>query len=260
MRMRMLSSLEIEPPPLLDMDVRTDAEARTGTRDTRLRVLVVGTDRVACMLVMRLLERLGYPSPERCPTLSEAALQQHRFDLVLVDDSAIARGQSPVAARGANDETKVVFMGADSAACGIRVDARLRKPLSLEALRSTLAGLWQAQVDEDFDGARWRELLALFGRSGLAEMIAAIERDLPLQRLSLERALQDADTAALRRIAHTLCGVALQLGAEAFAALCTQVERRAAEGLGAEAATLGTQMLSRYVAWVARLQHELQQS
>lgn len=232
-----------------------DAEPPADTQTILMRPLVVGTDRVACTLVVRLLERLGYPSPERCPTLSEAALQQHRFDLVLVDDSAIASGE-----RLADDATKIVFMGADSATCGIRVDARLRKPLSLEALRSTLTSLWPAQVNGDFDAARWRELLALFGRSGLAEMIAAIERDLPQQRLSLERALQDTDTVALRRIAHTLCGVALQLGAEAFAALCTQVERRAAEGFGAEAATLGTQMLSRYVAWVARLQHELQQS
>ncbi len=77
----------------------------------------------------------------------------------------------------------------------------------------------------DFDPDAWDELLQLFGRDGVGEMIDSLQRDLPLQQQQLSSALDAEDRTALRRIAHNLRGVALQFGAAALAQRCGEIEQ-----------------------------------
>jgi len=83
-------------------------------------------------------------------------------------------------------------------------------------------------VDKDFDPGAWDELLQLFGRDGVAEMLDALQRDLPVQQQRLADALTADNRSALKSIAHSLRGVALQFGAAALAQRCADVEQSAA--------------------------------
>src|SRR3546814_3805152 len=77
---------------------------------------------------------------------------------------------------------------------------------------STVAGV------DDFDRATWAELRELFGSDGVLCLRDTLVADLPTQRARLAEALRDHDLAAFKRLAHTLRGVSLQLGANALAA------------------------------------------
>jgi HPt (histidine-containing phosphotransfer) domain-containing protein len=224
-----------------------------------MRSLVVGSDRVACTLAARLIERLGHPAPLRVSSVEDAVALGEGFDVALVDDSAL-HGKHAVASWPQLAGRLIVMSAANAEVAGIPAQAVLRKPLTLEALASALLGLRSPEGDDDFDTALWSELLRLFGRSGLAEMIAALRLDLSRQQQQFERARQQRDGAALRGIAHALRGAAQQLGAVRLASLCTEVESGAAAGIGADNAERGARMLSRYGALVSRLQRELEQS
>lgn len=109
-------------------------------------------------------------------------------------------------------------------------------------------------TDETFDPATWDELLELFGRDGVAEMIAALERDLPEQRQRLDAALQEQDRGAVRRIAHGLRGAALQFGANPLAEHCGRIERlTAGDAAFDDIARDATAMLDRQLALTRRL-------
>ncbi len=83
-------------------------------------------------------------------------------------------------------------------------------------------------TQENFDPAIWDELLELFGRDGVAEMLDTLERDLPQQQQKLDTALAAQDRGAIKRIAHSLRGVALQFGATALAEHCGSIEHAVA--------------------------------
>lgn len=111
---------------------------------------------------------------------------------------------------------------------------------------------------EDFDRATWDELLQLFGRDGVAEMIEALQRDLPQQGQRLDAALRAQDRGAIRRIAHSLRGVALQFGVESLAGHCGDIERAiAADTPIAEIAVDAKTMLDRHLALTRHLSDAL---
>lgn len=113
-------------------------------------------------------------------------------------------------------------------------------------------------VHENFDPASWDELLQLFGRDGVAEMVEALQRDLPLQGQRLDAALRAQDRGAIRRIAHSLRGVALQFGAESLAGHCGNIERAiAADAPIAEIASDAKVMLDRHRALTQHLSDAL---
>ncbi|MDP9139879.1 MAG: Hpt domain-containing protein [Pseudomonadota bacterium] len=113
-------------------------------------------------------------------------------------------------------------------------------------------------VDRDIDPGAWDELLQLFGRDGVAEMLDALQRDLPVQQERLADALAADNRSALKSIAHSLRGVALQFGAAALAQSCGDVEQSAAGQM--PTAQLGTDtvhLLDGYVALLRSLQDVL---
>lgn len=113
-------------------------------------------------------------------------------------------------------------------------------------------------AQEDLDPATWTELLELFGRDGVGEMITALQGDLPQQRQQLADALAAEDRNALKRIAHSLRGVALQFGAVALAQSCGEIEQAIASQTPTAQVGIDTaRVLDRHVALVQSLQDAL---
>ena len=112
--------------------------------------------------------------------------------------------------------------------------------------------------DSGFDPEVWDELLQLFGRDGVAEMIDALRSDLPQQRQRLETALAAQDRGAIKQIAHGLRGVALQFGAEGLADHCAGIEQSLAGGAPlAGIAASAAHMLDRHDAMTKSLNEAL---
>src|SRR3546814_20605673 len=88
---------------------------------------------------------------------------------------------------------------------------------------------WSSDVcsSDLFDRATWAELRELFGSDGVLCLRDTLVADLPTQRARLAEALRDHDLAAFKRLAHTLRGVSLQLGANAHAAQWLYADKHA---------------------------------
>lgn len=232
-------------PSTPDHDVR-------GASPTSLRVLIVSGDSVAAVLAARLFERLGHPRPERLKSIAEAAAQQSRFDLLLVDadlpDAAVAgmpaREQWP----------RIIAMS--TAAADIGADVHLRKPLTLEALAGALAPEAGLPGRQDSAIAVWTGLQRQFGSAGAAELVTALVDDLPTQQQCMAAALQGSDLAALKRIAHALRGVGLQLDIAVLVQLSGETEGAARDGRRDAAVELGARLIRQYEEWVEGLRDE----
>jgi HPt (histidine-containing phosphotransfer) domain-containing protein len=98
------------------------------------------------------------------------------------------------------------------------------------SVTTTVAGYETMISGEAFDRAIWDELIQVFGREGLAEMIQALHADLPLQQQRLAEALRAGDSEGLKQIAHSLRGVALQFGATRLVAQWSALEHCIANG------------------------------
>ncbi len=200
------------------MGATTDRDVRAGVRPGAARVAIVCTDPVARILALRSIERLGRPAPQLFATLAESLAAA--CDTLLIDDGDLPDDSAALLAAAA-PRPYLIVMSAQDGVGRVAADARLRKPLTQQALAAALeaaAGTGAGRgFDTGFDRAIWDELLRLFGCSGIAEMIAALERDLPQQRQRLADALLAQDRGAIKRLAHSLRGVALQFGATQLA-------------------------------------------
>lgn len=193
-----------------------------------LRLLLVCSDPVTRTLALRMTERLGHPAPIVATCLAEAGASFADCNVLLIDAADVSAGASDQLA-AARARPSIIVVTWDGEQAPIHADATLIKPLELSAFAAALDAVSPASADSDLDPAACAELRHLFGRTGLAEMLSALRRDLPLQQQRLEAALLAQDRPAIRRIAHGLRGVALQFGAHRLAALCSAVERCALE-------------------------------
>lgn len=222
---------------------------------TAIKTLVVDQDSVSRRLAALLLQRLGQPYPTFAETVD--ALPAGPYDLVL---AAVDHEAGPIRSlrRQAESARLIAVIARDSeplrqACLHAGADAVLRKPLSLPALAGALPR--PPDLSSDFDAATWDELGRLFGAEGLARLAASLATDLPVQQAGLATAIDQGDAAGLRRIAHALHGVSLQLGATALATLWSQVEQAAASGDAAGAGALATELMQRHGALVAGLRN-----
>lgn len=227
-----------------------------------MNILVVDPDRVSRRLAALLLGRLGATSITLAGSVAEAVAARPddgwRLALIAVDEVA----QALLTLRPALDpQTPILAMLAPGteltrrACIDAGADEVLVKPLTTQALAPPLAAA-AAPAADDFDRATWRSLHELFGAAGVAQMCAALVDDLPVQRQRLAAAIRDHDLAALKRLAHTLRGVGLQLGATALAGQWTVAEQAAATGERDAALRLGAESMQRYAALVERLRRE----
>jgi HPt (histidine-containing phosphotransfer) domain-containing protein len=223
-----------------------------------LRILLATTDPVQAVLAARLIQRLGHPAPHRVKSWDAAIDAQPEFpaDAWLIDARLLPRDDAPA--------TTLPWIIAITAALddlqGIpkhRYDDVLSAPLSLEPLSEALGRQrLRGASPDDFSSATWSELLRLFGSAGVAELLGALRKDLPMTQARQEQAAQSQDFPCLKRVAHSLRGASLQLGADDLAQLCASAEQTALDE-SPEAAELGAQALTRYSALIERLEDEL---
>lgn len=224
-----------------------------------LRILLATTDPVQAVLAARLIQRLGHPAPHRVKSWGAAidAMPDFPADVWLIDARLLPRDDAPattlprvVAITAALDDLQGVPK--------YRYDDVLSAPLSLEPLSAALQRrrLPGGAAPDDFSGATWSELLRLFGPAAVAELLSALRKDLPTAQARQEQAAQSQDFPGLRRVAHSLRGASLQLGADDLARLCASAEQAALDG-SPDAAELGAQALTRYSALIERLEDEL---
>ncbi|WP_165797510.1 Hpt domain-containing protein [Solimonas fluminis] len=232
-----------------------NAEAGTEAMDC----LVIDADAVSRRLAGLLLKRLGYTSAVSVGTAEEAPGSLGGLVLAGTDDRAEgiaalrsrmdpASGQSRLIAMvaAASEEARRACLRAGA-------DAVLVKPLALQELAAALAPAAEAG---DFNAEAWGELLEMFGADGAAQLAGAVIDDLPVQQQRMAAAIRDQDLPSLKRIAHALRGVSLQLGAGALAELCTQAEAAAAAGPASTATELGARLIARHEALAERLRNE----
>lgn len=227
-----------------------------------LHILLLDDDPVAGVLAERMLERLGYPAPV-WETNAGSVASWSRFDVVLADVGVLEMRHHGVfdalMQDGVPSRPRVILLGAgpdaDSWLGSAAVDARLAKPLALQALAAALSSVNASGVGgSDFDATHWRDLLDAFGRDGVRQLVDAVTRDLPIRQAQYAQARRDRDPALLRRMAHALRGACLQMSAHRLVLAATVVE----EETDVETAFAGgVRLLEDYAALVARLDGEV---
>ena len=233
-----------------------NAEAGTASTDC----LIVDADAVSRRLASLLLKRLGHATASLAGSAAEAPANLGGLILVTTDDKA--EGIATLRARidpARRQQTRLVAVLASASDEGRQAclragaDAVLVKPLALQDLAEVLAPAAEAG---DFNAGTWAELRQMFGADGTAQLVQALIGDLPVQQQRMASAIGERDLPALKRIAHALRGVSLQMGAEALAKLCTETEAAAAAGQADTATELGARLIRRHEALVERLRDE----
>jgi len=226
-----------------------------------LRILLASPDPVQSVMAARLIQRLGYPAAHRVQNWHAAfdAMQEFPADVWLVDAGLLPRGDASPAAVATPPWIIAITAAADDLdGVAHSFNDVLRAPLGLQALSEALLRVRIPNAPPgDFSGTTWSELLRLFGSAGVAELLGALRKDLPVTQERHQQALRSQDFASLQRVAHSLRGASLQLGADDLARLCSRAEQAAREGSGT-ATELNAQALMRYGALIERLQDELQ--
>lgn len=226
--------------------------------NSSIKALVIDRDAVSCRLAGLLLQRLGQPAPDFAESCE--VLPNEPYPLVLAAvDAASGPVELPRARSAAVRLIAVVARDSEplrQACLSAGADEVLTKPLTLPALAAALSDRAD-DLTADFDTATWAELRALFGAEGAARIARALIDDLPSQEAQLTAASRDGHCAGLRRLAHTLHGVSLQLGANVLAGLWSQVEAAASAGDATKAALLAAAAIQRHRSLIARLRNDV---
>ncbi len=229
-----------------------NADSASGPDATALRVGLLMSDAVTRQLLGLLLQRLEAAPPvivedldaagrfiaEATPALLIVGIDPPGHPDVDADAdvarlaplatlAAIGRAQAP----GAIRLVALIRDPADDERCrAAGADATLPHPPRLAALRAVMAASPTVEPPTDFVPGALHDLQRLYGDAGLAEVVGALIADLPVQQARADAAIAAGDLAALGRIAHALRGTSLQLGADALAARCAEVEAQACAG------------------------------
>ncbi|PDW03772.1 ATP-binding protein [Candidatus Viridilinea mediisalina] len=214
-----------------------------------LRILVAEDNPVNQILILRILEHLDHQvTIVENGSAALKAVQAQPYDLVLMDiqmpemDGLTATRQ--IRALGNQiQQPRIIALTANAfahdrqQALAAGMDDFLSKPLQPQTL-------WQALQRQNFkptepasnptpDVINWAMFEATIttmsqqGSKLIATMLQIFEHELPERITLIETLLATNDRAQLQREAHRLHGAALQLGAQALAVLCAQIEHAA---------------------------------
>lgn len=208
------------------MPTATAGEA-AAMRSPALRLLLLEDDPVGAEWLRHLLARWGYAVEHAADCRQALALADTRvFDGLLLDQRLPdGSGESLLAAlRSAGHRAPALALSADVEICHAassaepaRFDARLRKPVAIDALLSALHDL-------KLTPPAWDEQRALTAANGHAAIARSLRQlmlaELPSQRAELARirAHTPNDASALDALLHRLLGSARLTGALALAA------------------------------------------
>lgn len=220
-------------------------------------ILVAEDDPTSRRMVSRLLQSAGFAVvPAEDGRDAVARFTDQAVDLVLMDrympevDGLDATRTIRASRRG--ETIPIIGLTGDTepediAACeAAGMDLVLGKPVDLDELlaviETALAGTPETsapqarasseETEPDFDPGIMAALMARFGRSGLADLIAAAHESMAIAA----DAIASGDPARLARAGHSLKSAASQLGLNGLSRVCRRVE--AAQGDPALAASL----------------------
>jgi CheY-like chemotaxis protein len=228
--------------PLI-LETLVNAAAATSGEPQPLKVLLVEDNAVNLTLAKRQMKVLGHElhTATRGRQGVEAALADD-FDVILMDrhlpdlDGVEATMEIRAAEASSGRHTPIFAVTADAmprnrAEClAAGMDGFLTKPLDIEALRATLAGLTPASVavagtdgevlDRD---AFYRLADSLDDPEQVAELVHEYVAELPGRRLRLQHALRQFAVAEIVRSAKTLRVHSATVGAHRLADLCGSI-------------------------------------
>jgi len=223
---------------------------RPGTAGPSLQILLAEDNAVNQKVALRLLERLGYTADVALNGFEAIeALERRRYDVVLMDvqmpelDGLDASRR--ICERWPDTRPRIIAMTAnalpeDREACfAAGMDDYVAKPIRPDLLAEALKRVRPVGQDAVppaenahglVDGAALESLRELGGDDFLAEVIDTFLADVPTLLATLHHALEEGDTAEVRRAAHTLKSNGATLGATEFAGLCRALEQQAKDG------------------------------
>jgi PAS domain S-box-containing protein len=250
---------------LLGQDEESGSAAepeRPETAGASLQILLAEDNAVNQKVALRLLERLGYTADVVSNGLEAIqAVERRRYDVVLMDvqmpelDGLDA--SRLICERWPDTRPRIIAMTAnalpeDREACfAAGMDDYVAKPIRPDVLAEALKGVRPLARDAVppaenaqalLDGAALESLRELGGDDFLVEVIDTFLADVPTLLASLHHAVEEGDTALVRRAAHTLKSNGATLGATEFAELCRELEQRAKDGRLTEAPGLVAQI------------------
>ncbi|WP_128001385.1 response regulator [Piscinibacter defluvii] len=216
-----------------------------------LRVLVAEDHVINQRVALRLLQRLGYRADLAANGLEVIeAVERQAYDVVLMDIQMpemdglqAARWIAP--RRGADGRPRLIAMTANAmpgdreAYLAAGMDGYVAKPIELHELAAALlqiaAPAPSAAADADLvvDPARLEQLRAMQDDaqpSLVRELIDLFVADSPGHQAALAQAIDAADAARVRALAHRYLSVSENIGARRLSALCVEVEGLARQG------------------------------
>jgi hypothetical protein len=229
-----------------------------------LRILVAEDDPLNQEVAVGLLARQGH-TVEIAGNGREAveAVRQRSFDVVLMDVhmplvDGFAASREIRALPGERGRVPIIALSAsalegDMEQClAAGMDGHLPKPIDPVALSGALAhhtastAAVGTSLSAVLDESHLRGLLGALGRERVAALIEALPEEARPHRERLAAADGGADLAELRRAAHALKGIALNLGLGALAELSGAIETACDGDRGDEARRLCAALEARW--------------
>ncbi|HMK39769.1 MAG TPA: response regulator [Bacteroidota bacterium] len=222
-----------------------------------LRILVVEDNSVNQILMLRILEKMGYAGDTAGNGLEALeALRRRRYDIVFMDVempemNGIEATRTIVSTFPEHERPVIIGTTAyalegDAREClDAGMDAYLSKPIKIEELQRVvrewgkrIPGSNKSSVTHPagspvVDQARIDELLSMDGGDQpvlLAQLIGIYLKELPRFISRMKESAVHGDVSSLRRGAHRLKGSSLNLGVTLVAEICKDLENRAKEG------------------------------
>ncbi len=245
--------------PLQPTAAEAPAEASTLNDIPAMKILVAEDNATNQLVARMMLENMGHRVDVADNGLAAVeALQTRTYDLVLMDVSmpvldgieatrrirtmAGAASKVPIIAVTAN------AMEADVDAClAAGMNGFLSKPIiksKLEAALGSVPDMRKAATPGAegraggqgplIDGGRLEELIGEIGAENIPELMAAYRKDIERNLGLIRSAVSEADRQAMARSAHSLKGIALNLGADTLARQMDALEQRCRAGATVE--------------------------
>ncbi len=194
------------------------------------RVLAVDDHDINLQVIQIMLQNLG--CSVETATDGRQALALHRqqpFDLIFMDClmpelDGYQASRAIRQAEGAARHTPIVALTAatlqeEQAAClAAGMDDVITKPVHAEHIRAALVRWLRPAPADALDSVR-----DLFGNDFI-ELATLFQSDSPKRLLGLQRAVAARDAQAVAKVAHTLAGSTISIGATGLSALCLELE------------------------------------
>lgn len=229
--------------------------SRASSPEDGLRILVADDNAINLKVAVMMLSRLGYRADVAVNGLEVLnSLERCDYDVIFMDiQMPVMDGLEATrrirAGNSARRMPQIIAMTAnamqgDRETClAAGMNDYLSKPVKLEDIRAALDSCQKRSRAAAVESASDRlltldpaiiESLRSFQSEGepdlLVELVGIFLEDAPERIGSLRKALAVGDGREIARLAHSLKGICANQGAQRMAAICAEIEKRAASG------------------------------